>query len=274
MNQGGSYQRHLRASVLQHEDSPDGSGYYSLLEANMTLPTRLSADDILFEAWNKTLDNRKLDSNRSVTIVTPYPVTETRCWFLRSRELNPDTIVKYIKKDGSSSGDLLKLGEYADRVSDYGKSYSMAPSSYQRIAYPTIWIASPEDGSDAVIAVLFTMMDWSSSESNTTYKVPSLSQTLAKDDSDIDIKVGVCTLSASWTTGEVQWIDTAGTTLIQTASFPALPSQETYPIRFNLTDMGILNSTDFAHEMRGGNALYLAGSLADALAEVRPTTTV
>lgn len=42
------------------------------------------------------------------------------------------------------------------------------------------------------------------------------------------------------------------------------------PDQVNLSDMGILNSTDFAHEMRGrgGNALYLAGSLAVALAEV------
>lgn len=76
----------------------------------MTLPTRLSVDDVHFEAWNKMLDNRKLDSNRSVTVVTPYLVTETRCWFLRSRETNPDTTVKYVKKDERASGDLLKLG--------------------------------------------------------------------------------------------------------------------------------------------------------------------
>ncbi|KAF2994567.1 hypothetical protein E8E13_000334 [Curvularia kusanoi] len=98
--------------------------------------------------------------------------------------------------------------------------------------------------------------------------MPSLSQELAKHDSNINIDVRVCTLSASWNTGEVQRIDIAGTTLIQTASLPTQRSQEISPITFNLSDMGILNSVDFARELREGDALYLAGYLAAALAEL------
>lgn len=93
------------------------------------------------------------------------------------------------------------------------------------MVYPTIWIASLEDESETVVAILFTMRDYSySSGPDVTYKVPSLSQQLAEADSQIDVEVGICTPFASWVAGEVQWIDIAGTTSIQTSSFPSITS--------------------------------------------------
>lgn len=268
MDQMGDFPRHLRASVRQHVNNPDGFGYSWLIEANMTLPTRLSADEILYEAWRTTRDRERFDNNRSITVVTPHPVTAAQCWELRTAETKSDTIIKYIQKDGVSTGNLLELGKYAEQVTDLGQASNSSYANYKKLTYPPAWTASPEDGSHSIIGIMFSM-EWR--ESNSTTKSPSLIGALMEDDFDGDIDVAVCTLSAHWNTGEVQWIDTAGITLIQTTSLSVSDPQDAQPIDFDLSDLSVINSTDFSREMDGANALYLAGSLAVALGEVPQT---
>jgi hypothetical protein len=246
------YDRLLRGSYEFHYERGLGRGF-----CNATIPSDL--DKYGFHDTKGQLRHNydATEGSRSRAVMTRYPVVATRCRdsiIQTSADKNHAGIdlnaeVSYIHDNGTSTGTLFNLNTLVDRVTNLdGPSSAIRASSVNRptydVSFPPIWMASPEPGSHSSI-VVFPF--WSSEYEPEEW--PRTLQSIVMQDGYKSVKatllIKVCTMSASWNSGETQLLEKSGTAYVQTGTLAMSEPVNSVPISLNITDIDTVQSPEF-----------------------------
>lgn len=262
----GDQYRLLRfATVRGPGSSADG---WIGFDRTATIPTRSSADMICFTMYSDlAAENRAppLYPNATRSILAPYPVVAAQC--RRQSPTEAHASIHYVQ-DHRSQAVLASALTLAQQVNGSSEVYRLEYDEIQ--FFSPVWMPSPEAGSTSLIGVFFA---WQLSSNKTA--APSLDWVLTEGlVTDLKQKsrliVTTCTISAYWTSGEVQWMISQSTGIhgqVQTGPLSTIERYNVTPITLDPTSVDVGHGTELPRVMYGQEEAFLSGAFALAIAE-------
>jgi hypothetical protein len=232
------------------------------------IPTRSSADMLYSTLWDElTAEGRAppLYPNATRSILAAYPVVAAQC--RRQHPVEAHASIYYIQ-DHRSQAILASASTLAQQVN--GSSAFYREGSIQTQFFPPVWMPSPEARSTSLIGVFFA---WEFSRNVTA--APSLDWVLTEGlitdlDPGSSLRVTTCTISAYWTTGEVQWMISRSTGVegqVQTGPLSTMERHNVTPITLDPTSVDVGQGTELPRVMDLQEEAFLSGAFALAISE-------
>lgn len=222
--------------------------------ANATLPTCFTAYSIDYSNESNGF-NYTGRGKWATSVTTMHPVVSTQCWTpSNEHHTGLDSDVPYLHDNGMSRGVLFDVRTLLNKVSNFSgvgsaASRAMDNSAGQTSVYfPPVWTASPEPGSHSLIGVFPYWLRITQKEE----PPPSLSWVMTKVDAEtIEQRLFfmACTIRAYWNTGEIQSIETLGSSDTQTSALAMTEAHDTRPITLDVANINAMQGPEFPRDL-------------------------
>jgi hypothetical protein len=238
---------------------------------NVTAPTCFVSN-----YFDDRIGSRAYDGigNQTTSLTTMYPVVSTQCIgsTIPHTGFEANTGLYYLSKNGTLAENLFSFHTLIDRVLDssgFGNTTRVwdeipdGDGGAKEINYPPIWTLSPEPDANSLIVVFPSWTGYGTIE-----WPPSLLWLLTQPDSEPSrrgVRFEACTISAFYTTGEIQLIEQPGTSIVQTSAAAMLELHEARPITLDVTGIEIIQRAEFYRDIV--QATYIETGLSTLFAE-------
>jgi hypothetical protein len=203
--------------------------------------------------------------NRTTSLTTTYPVVSTRCAATQNIQMSSDKTqadpsydvkISYLRDDRVTLGDPFDFRTFVNRVSNFSGPSSAATE--RTVYFPPIWTASPDPSwkSNSLIGIFARSvpplaLSWPLTQ-------PHLKTT------QFEVSVRACTISAHWSTGEIQLIEKSETAELRTVALALRTFRNVRALTLDVSKMDKIRNQEFIRNLFEINPLYV-GALSELI---------